>query len=379
VKELGKGKKLHLLLSGDFPPVMGGESRFLYNLFYYLPTLNKAVVAPYLRGFRGVDNSMPFYVKRLPIRSKGPLKLISLLLYFWSIFPFKEKKLLIHCGQVMIPGMAGLLAKYLLGVPYIVYAYGAELLKYVHIPHSAILKAVFKNADKVITISNYTTSQVKKLGIPEDKIIRTLLGVDVDEFYPSPPNARVIKRYGFEGKKVIMTTCRLVDHKGIDMVISALPRILKEVRDVTYLVVGSGEDRARLENIACEKGVRDKVLFAGNVSDEDLMEFYNLSDLFVMATREVSRKVDGFGITFIEANACGRPVIGGRSGGVGDAIIDGVTGLLVDPEDIDEISDAIIKLLIDKEYAERLGKNGLERVGKQLTWERIASRLFERL
>jgi len=165
------------------------------------------------------------------------------------------------------------------------------------------------------------------------------------------------------------------------LVISALPRVLQSAPDVVYLIVGSGEDRERLEIIAKEKGVRDKVIFAGDVSDETLLAIYNLSTLYVMPSREVVDKamVEGFGISYIEASACGKPVIGGRSGGVGDAVVDEVTGILVNPADVNEISQAIITLLNDNKFAEKLGKQGLERVRKELTWEKIASRLLRRL
>jgi len=374
-------EKFHLLLSGDFPPTLGGESRYLYNVFYFLPTPNKAVITPFVRGAGEVDDSLPFPVKRIYIGRKGPLKLLFLPVYFFSVLFFKKRKPLIHCGQVMIPGVAGLLAKFLLGVPYVVYTYGGEFLKYRHFPLNTILQIILKNADTIVTISHYTTRHVRRISIPEEKIIQTLLGVDTGRFYPSYPAAEISKRYGLEGKRMIMTTCRLIKRKGVDMVISALPRVLQSAQDVIYLVVGSGEDRERLENIAREKGVEDKVIFAGNVPDEILFALYNLSTLYVMPTREILNKgmVEGFGISYVEANACGKPVIGGRSGGVRDAVVDGVTGLLVNPEDVNEIAQAIITLVNNKDYAEELGKNGLERVRKELTWEKIASRLLKRL
>ena len=380
MKKVDKKERFHLLLSGDFPPTLGGESRYLYSFFYFLSTPNKAVITPFVRGAGEIDDFLPFPVKRIYVGRKGLLRVLSPLIYFLSIFAFKKKKLLIHCGQVMIPGMAGFLAKFFLGVPYVVYAHGAEFLEYAHFPHIAIMQMILKNADKIIANSNYTARLVKRLGIPEEKIIKTLLGVDSKKFHPSPPDAEIRKRYGLKGR-IIISTCRLIERKGVDMVISALPRVLQSVPDVIYLIVGSGEDRERLEIIAREKGVRDKVIFAGNVSDETLLAFYNLSTLYVMPSREVLDKamVEGFGISYIEASACGKPVIGGRSGGVRDAVVDGVTGILVNPVDVNEITQAIITLLNDNKFAEKLGKQGLERVRKELTWEKIASRLLKRL
>ena len=380
MKKVDKKERFHLLLSGDFPPTLGGESRYLYSLFYFLSTPNKAVITPFVRGAGKIDDSLPFPVKRIYVGRKGALRVLSPLIYFLSIFAFKKKKLLIHCGQVMIPGMAGFLAKFFLGVPYVVYAHGAEFLEYTHFPHNAIMQMILKNADKIVANSHYTARLVKRLGIPEEKIIKTLLGVDSKKFHPSPPDVEIRKRYGLKGR-IIISTCRLIERKGVDMVISALPRVLQSAPDVVYVIVGSGEDRERLEIIAREKGVRDKVIFAGNVSDETLLAIYNLSTLYVMPSREVLDKamVEGFGISYIEASACGKPVIGGRSGGVRDAVVDGVTGILVNPVDVNEITQAIITLLNNNRFAEKLGKQGLERVQKELTWEKIASRLLKRL
>jgi len=376
-----KKERFHLLLSGDFPPVSGGESRFLGSLFYCLPTPHKAVITHYVKGAEEIDDYLSFPVKRIHFWKKEILKLFAPLVYFFSASAFRKKKLLIHCGQVMIPGMAGFLTQFFLRAPYIVYAYGSEFLKYVRFPYNVILKIILKNAYKIITISNYTTSQVKKLGIPEDKIIQTLLGVDTQKFYPSHPDPEIRRRYGLEGKRIIMSTCRLVELKGVDMVISAMPHVLRSVPNAVYLIVGSGEDRERLEGIAREKGVSHKVIFTGYVSDETLLAFYNLSSLYVMPSREMLDigSVEGFGISYVEASACGKPVIGGRSGGVGDAVIDGVTGILVDAKNVDEIAQAIISLLKNNELAEKLGKQGLEHVQKELSWDKIAFKLYERL
>jgi phosphatidylinositol alpha-1,6-mannosyltransferase len=281
----------------------------------------------------------------------------------------------------MVPGVAGLLTKFFWRAPYIMYTYGSEFLKYIRFPYKIIFRIILKNAYKIITISHYTTSQVKKLGIPEDKIIQTLLGVDTQKFYPSHPDPEIRTKYGLEGKRVIVSTCRLVELKGMDMVISALTQVLRSVPNAVYLIVGSGEDRERLESIAREKGVSDKVIFAGQVSDETLLAFHNLASLYIQPSREMldTGSVEGFGISYVEASACGKPVIGGRSGGVGDAVIDGVTGILVDAENVDELAQAIISLLKNNELAKKLGKQGLERVQKELSWDKIASKLYERL
>jgi phosphatidylinositol alpha-1,6-mannosyltransferase len=131
--------------------------------------------------------------------------------------------------------------------------------------------------------------------------------------------------------------------------------LLQAVPDVTYLIVGSGP-QAGLDHLACELGVRDHVIFTGLVPDEDLPAIYALCDVFAMPSRQnlVEHSVEGFGLVFLEANACGKPVIGGRSGGISDAVVDGVTGFLVNPQDPQEIANVLKILLTNRELARRL-------------------------
>jgi phosphatidylinositol alpha-1,6-mannosyltransferase len=178
---------------------------------------------------------------------------------------------------------------------------------------------------------------------------------------------------------VILTTGNLVARKGHDMVLRALARLDTEIANVTYLVVGDGPARSDLESLATALGVRDRVVFAGRALDADLPALYALADVFVMASRERrdENDVEGFGIVYLEAAACGKPVIGGRSGGIPEAVVDGVTGLLVDPSDPDDIAKTLASVLADSELAARLGLQGHARVVRDFTWARAADRMHD--
>ena len=160
------------------------------------------------------------------------------------------------------------------------------------------------------------------------------------------------------------------------MVIRALPYLLQTVPDVRYIIVGSGP-QATLDHLARELRVRDRVIFAGLVPDDDLPAIYALCDLFVMPSRQnlAQQSVEGFGLVYLEANACGKAVVGGRSGGVGDAVQDGVTGLLVDPHDPKDIANAVGILLTNRELARQLGEQGRSRVVKDFTWDTVGKRI----
>jgi phosphatidylinositol alpha-1,6-mannosyltransferase len=161
------------------------------------------------------------------------------------------------------------------------------------------------------------------------------------------------------------------------MVIRALPQVLQSIPDTVYLIVGGGPDRERLESLAVATGVRDRVVFAGYAPDSDLPHIYALSDLFIMPSRInlEACDVEGFGLVFLEAGACGKPVIGGRSGGISDAIVEEKTGFLVDPHDPDDIAQVLVRLLSDKELSGRIGEQGRLRVIHGFSWKEISNQV----
>jgi phosphatidylinositol alpha-1,6-mannosyltransferase len=148
---------------------------------------------------------------------------------------------------------------------------------------------------------------------------------------------------------------------------------------VTYLVVGEGPYRDNLDRLAREVGVRDRVVFAGRVDADALPDVYALSDVFVMPSRVrlAASDVEGFGLVFLEANACGKPVIGGRTGGIPDAIAEGKTGFLVEPESVADIAGRLGTVLTDRELAAEMGRQGRTRVKAHFSWTDAAARVQE--
>ncbi|MGB0109362.1 MAG: glycosyltransferase family 4 protein [Terriglobales bacterium] len=165
-------------------------------------------------------------------------------------------------------------------------------------------------------------------------------------------------------------------YKGVDTVIRALPLVRNAVPDVVYLVCGADLDRDYLAKIAAENGVSSIVMFAGAVAESDLPDAYNLCDVFVMCSREELlwrwTFAEGFGIVFLEASASGKPVVGGNTGGVPDAVKHRQTGLLVDACDVHSLASALICLLQDGELRATMGANGRRWVEQEMTWARAA-------
>src|SRR5213079_1652098 len=182
------------------------------------------------------------------------------------------------------------------------------------------------------------------------------LGTDPGRFMPGVDPTELRERLGLpeDGVRWMLTVARLTPHKGADTVLRALPAILEHAPDVRYAVAGSGPALDQLEELASAIGVADRVSFLGSVSDRDLPALYNLASVYVGASRLANRiGVEGFGISLVEASACGLPVVAGNSGGIPDAVRDGETGFLVPPEDPAALAATIVRLLASPDLAKR--------------------------
>jgi phosphatidylinositol alpha-1,6-mannosyltransferase len=161
-------------------------------------------------------------------------------------------------------------------------------------------------------------------------------------------------------------------------VLEALAKVVREAPNVKYLIAGDGPEKDRLQEQARQLGIADKVIFAGDVPHGEIRDFYNLCDVFIMANRlEEGGDVESFGMVFTEANAVGKPVIGGRSGGTAEAVLDGKTGFLADPGNADEIAQRLLLLLENEDLAKRMGSAGLARVRSDFNWPTRAQAVRE--
>jgi phosphatidylinositol alpha-1,6-mannosyltransferase len=251
----------------------------------------------------------------------------------------------------------------MLGLKTVIYVHGEEITtRTSYDAEGTRRRSSLKQADAAVAVSRFTAKTLNgEMGIPMEKIELISNGVDLVRFHSRSKKKDLVARYGLAGKTVVLTVGRLCPRKGIDRVIESLPRVLTAVEDVAYLVVGDGPYRMQLEAIAANLGVQDRVVFAGPVADGELVDHYALGDIFIMANREMpDGDTEGFGLVFLEANACGIPVIAGRAGGSVDAVTDGANGILVDGDDPGQIAAAIEKLATDAELREHLVTRGLE-------------------
>src|SRR5208337_1142465 len=169
----------------------------------------------------------------------------------------------------------------------------------------------------------------------------------------------------------------LVPRKGHDMVLHAVARLVHEFPTLKYLIVGCGVEETKLRLLAGQLGISERVIFAGFVPQEQLPKYYRLCHVMVMPNRDEAGDKEGFGMTFLEANSTGKPVIAGMSGGASEAVSDGVTGLIVDPTNLEQITAAIRNLLLQPAMAEAMGSAGMKRARAQFDWKLRSAELRE--
>ena len=365
-----------LFITLAFPPDTGGMQSFAHQRC--LRTGDEPVVlAPWHTDSAEFDAIQPFPVLRWrPFPGNFPgLKRIGQLLQPLLLarqLLQQESFDAVECWQPLPLGLTAWLLKRIYGLPVIIWSHGSDLLRVQRLSGGrAVLRWTLSQADRLIANSMATQVQMERLGQDPARIRVIHPSVNTQRFHPQIDGSAVVARHHLQGKSVILTVARLVERKGIDVVIRAMPKVLEAIPDAVYLVIGTGPYQEKLERLARESGLEGKVIFVGRVPDEELPYYYGACDLFVLLSRTLVDKgeIEGFGIVFLEAGACGKPVIGGRGGGTSEAIEDGVTGLLVDSLDVNEIAQAIVKVLEDEELARRLGENGRKRAAKQPDWD----------
>jgi phosphatidylinositol alpha-1,6-mannosyltransferase len=277
----------------------------------------------------------------------------------------------LHCGDLFPQAFNGVVLRMIFGVPLIVFCHGDEISQTDRRRHQPKLRDfIYRQADAIVAANEFAFDGLTRIGIAPSRIHKLTPGVDREHFHPDPPKQDLIQKHKLGGKKVILTVARLVPRKGHKVVLEALPKVLPQVKGLAYLIAGDGPEKPRLEQLARDLGVSDSVIFLGDVSHNQIREYYNICDVFLMINRTESQgDIESFGMVFTEANAMGKPVIGGRSGGTAESVLEGQTGFLVDPDSSDEVAGRLCLLLANPDLAREMGATGLRRVAEEFNWE----------
>jgi len=244
----------------------------------------------------------------------------------------------IFCGHLHLAPLAAIIAG-LLRVPLWLQLHGAEAWQ----PLARTRLWAARHATLITAVSRHTRRRFVQLTGIDPSRVRVLPNTVGESFTPGPKPAYLLDRHDLHGKRILLTVGRLAAderRKGHDKVIRALPELITADPDLVYLIVGEGDDRVRLEELARQNGVEHRVLFVGRVELPELVDYYRLADVFVMPSTQ-----EGFGIVFLEAAATGLRLVGGNSDGSIDALADGAIGRAIDPADPGELAQAIRQAL----------------------------------
>jgi phosphatidylinositol alpha-1,6-mannosyltransferase len=288
----------------------------------------------------------------------------------------------IHCGRCLPEGLLALLVKLRRGTPYTVFAHGEELtLTDKSFELRWLTRRVLSNARSIVANTQSTKQILLELSkTTDDKVTVLHPGVDATRFVPAPPDPAIRHRLGWSGRQVVLTVGALQKRKGQDMMIRALPEIRRRCPEILYAMVGEGWERSYLEQLVAENQVQDLVQFRGIPNDDELIECYQQCDLFALPNRRVDYDIEGFGIVLIEAQACGKPVITGMSGGTTEALEPGHTGELISCDGPDELTKIVPALLADPHRRSVLSARARQCVLERFDWPvltRQAEVLFE--
>ena len=379
------------LLTDEFPPIMTGISRLMGEIAHRYPKGDLLVSTGQHRDASETDGGFTgTTIDRLPISTKSLHGFAGLM--FWSRrvvgLARTHKPRFAWADSIRPAGYPAKWAHERVGTEYGVLVHGGDLLKELHAIHHTPFtrksgKALLRSAAAVVANSQWTREQAQKvlreLGLdPQAERVKVVpLGTDPVLFRPGVDAREVRERYHLNGGHWALTVARLESYKGIDTALRAVARVRKEGIDLHYAVVGAGK-RAAFRKLADDLKIADVVRFVGAVPDADLPALYNAAEVYIGVSRQAEgARIEGFGVALAEAAACGLPVIAGQSGGLAEAVQDGETGLVVDPDSADAVVQALGRVLGDQLLARRLGQGGRKAVETYYNWDRVIRDLRE--
>lgn len=375
-----------LLVTSIFAPIHGGSANVYASLCRFSKPDSMVVLAAHryfdrdaeVEGWRQHDAQCGYPVYRLPllrppILPDPPNRFVSAWRFLRIDLPLRARILLttlrlvrrrriglLCLGELVSLGWLAPWCRALTGCRILYYIHGEEITTCYAGSYGRNRVAQLSRADGIIAVSRFTQrTLVEELGLPGERVHLIENAVDTDKFSPGNDDPSFRERWGVVGRRLVVGVGRLVPRKGFDQTLRGWPEVIGRHPTAHLMIVGDGPQRGELQKIVAANGLQDRVTLTGPLSDADLLAAYRSAELFVMPNRTMpDGDTEGFGLVFLEANACGRAVVAGRAGGAVDAVRDGETGLLVDGNSVHEIAAAINRLLGDDALRQRLEQGG---------------------
>lgn len=376
-----------LLFTLEYPPFFGGVSKVYENIVNNWPEQD---------GIFVLHNNENKLIKNWLIPKWLPA--------LFALYREMKKNNIEHIlvGHILPLGTVAYLISRITKTKYSVFLHGMDFTLALQQPRKKRLaKRILENAENIICLNSYVARLVGEfLGAEfENKITVVNPGVEI-RTARNPANAlqngagaqlitQIKEKYNLQNKIVLLTVGRLVERKGVDMALKSLPIALKEIPNLFYAIVGRGEELENYQQQIIDNNLQNNAIIIADGDDEEKNAWYDLCDIFIMPARTLFAgsilqstgnrlpcDFEGFGIVFLEANLAGKPVIAGDSGGVRDAVVDGYTGLLVNPESINEIVNSIVKLAKNKKLRDKLGTQGKTRAINEFNWGKQVQKIY---
>ncbi|MFN0316542.1 MAG: glycosyltransferase family 4 protein [Burkholderiales bacterium] len=374
------GSKRLLVITELYLPTKGGTAVWFDEVYRRLGGRELHVVTRLVPGSAEHDKDHPNTIHRLKLERNSWLKPESLAMYVKLclkslVLALGQRFEAIHAGRVLPEGLVALLVARITRLPCVVYAHGEEITTWRQPTKLRIMRWVYLHAHKIIANSQFTYDELRKLGVSHERITIIHPGVDTARFRPGLPFWDLQELIGLkEGEHLVVSVGRLSRRKGFDQLIRALPLVTKRGIRVRLAIIGIGEDENYLRDVVAECQVADRVHLLGHVPPDDLPRWLNAAELFAMPNRDIEGDNEGFGMVFLEAAACGKPVVAGRDGGTTAAVVDGITGLQVNGNSVEDVAHAVAGLLSDTARARSMGDAALKRVIESFSWAHVVAR-----
>ncbi|OGF27641.1 hypothetical protein A2331_04490 [Candidatus Falkowbacteria bacterium RIFOXYB2_FULL_34_18] len=362
-----------LLFTIEYPPFKGGVANYYGNLMKNFP--DELVV------LHNNDRKLTkwwIWPKWLPA--------------IWQLKQTIKKNKINHVlvGHLLPLGTVAYFVCQKMNIPYSVFIHGMDITFAMRKKRKKkIAIKILQNAKNIICVSEYTKEIVKKFlesssGGESVKTLKSKLmaeklhvvnpGIEPLITRNQETITQIENKYELKNKTVLFSIGRLVKRKGVDMAIKAMSEVLRVVPNLYYVIAGTGPDEKYLKKLTNNN---KNIIFIGSPNDTEKWAWMEKCDIFIQLSRKIVDDFEGFGIVYLEAALYGKPVIAGDSGGVSDAVLGGTTGILVNPEKIDRIASAIIRLATDKETAKKLGEQGRKRAMEEFNWQGQAKKIHD--
>lgn len=368
-----------LMVTELFLPTKGGTAVSFDDDFRRLGGKSVHIVTAAVPGDSDFDHDHPNSVHRLVLERWSWLRPESLLMYGRLLgaslrLAMRGRFAAVLAGRALPEGLVAWATARLHGCKLLIYAHGEELTGWGRGRKFRTMCFALRRADHVLANSDFTRDTlISLIGVRPDRIVMTYPTVDVERFRPGLPFEDLRAGIALStAQSLILSVGRLQPRKGFDQVIRSLPGLLARGIDVHYALIGIGDDFDRLVGLARELGISERLHLLGHVEPADLPRWYNACQVFAMPNRDIDGDTEGFGLVFMEANGCAKPVIAGRAGGTGSAVEDGLNGLRVDGEQVAAVEEGLAQLLSDPTSARRMGEAGRARTASRFTSDQRA-------